>query len=189
MSARSQASASTGILSWFARNHVAANLLMFAVVATGLLVARGIRQEIYPTFTLDVVEIEMEYPGASPEEVEQSIVLPIEAELRGLDLIRKVTSLAREGEADIRAELAPGVDRNRGLQEITAAVQRIRLFPAEAEAPEVSLDGGWRRGVLYVSIYGDLDEQGLVKFARQIEAGLLSEPEVSSVEVRGMRRP
>ncbi len=189
MSARSQSSAAAGILSWFARNHVAANLLMFAVVATGLIVARGIRQEIYPSFTLDVVEIEMEYPGASPEEVEQSIILPIEAELRGLDLIRKITSVAREGDADIRAELAPGVDRNRGLQEITAAVQRIRLFPAEAEAPEVSLDGGRRRGVLYLSIYGELDEQGLVKFARQIEAGLLSEPEVSSVEVRGMRRP
>ena len=189
MNARPPAPASSGILTWFARNHVAANLLMFAVVAVGLIVARGIRQEIYPTFTLDVVEIEMEYPGASPEEVEQSIILPIEAELRSLDLIRKVTSIAREGDADIRAELAPGVDRNRGLQEITAAVQRIRLFPAEAEAPEVSLDGGWRRGVLYVSIYGDLDEQGLVKFARQIEAGLLSEPEVSSVEVRGMRRP
>ncbi len=189
MKARPQTPAPAGILTWFARNHVAANLLMFAVVAVGLIVARGIRQEIYPTFTLDVVEIEMEYPGASPEEVEQSIILPIEAELRGLDLIRKVTSIAREGDADIRAELAPGVDRNRGLQEITAAVQRIRLFPAEAEAPEVSLDGGWRRGVLYLSIYGDLDEQGLVKFARQIEAGLLSEPEVSSVEVRGMRRP
>ena len=57
----------TGLIAWFARNHVAANLLMFAVVATGLLVARGIRQEIYPTFTLDVVEIEMEYPGASPD--------------------------------------------------------------------------------------------------------------------------
>ena len=60
------------IISWFARNHVAANLLMLAVVATGLLVSQNIRQEIYPTFTLDVVEITMEYRGASPEDVEQS---------------------------------------------------------------------------------------------------------------------
>ncbi len=179
----------SGVLSWFARNHVAANLLMFAVVVTGLNVARGIRQEIYPTFTLDVVEIDMEYPGASPEEVEQSLILPIESELRGMDLIRKITCIAREGRADVRAELVPGTDRNRGLQEITGAIQRIRLFPADAEPPEISLDGGRRRGVLHLSIYGDLDEAGLVKFARQIEAGLLSEPEVSLVEFRGLRRP
>ena len=57
------------IISWFARNHVAANLLMLAVVATGLLVSQNIRQEIYTTFTLDVVEITMEYRGASPEDV------------------------------------------------------------------------------------------------------------------------
>lgn len=186
---RATATATTGVMAWFARNHVAANLLMIAVVVIGLLVARGIRQEIYPTFTLDAVEIEMDYLGASPEEVEQSIILPIETELRGMDLIRKVTSVAREGSADVRAELVPGTDRNRGLQEITAAIQRIRLFPDEAEAPEISLDNGRRRGVLYVSIYGDLDERALVQFAREIEAGLLSEPEVSMVEFRGMRRP
>jgi len=68
--AADQTSGYPGILAWFARNHVAANLLMIAVICTGLLVARNIRQEIYPTFTLDAVEIEMEYRGASPEEVE-----------------------------------------------------------------------------------------------------------------------
>ncbi len=118
---RATATATTGVMAWFARNHVAANLLMIAVVVIGLLVARGIRQEIYPTFTLDAVEIDMDYLGASPEEVEQSIILPIETELRGMDLSRKVTSRAREGSADVRAELGPGKDRNRRLQEITAA--------------------------------------------------------------------
>ncbi|MBL6766029.1 MAG: efflux RND transporter permease subunit, partial [Verrucomicrobiae bacterium] len=138
-------------IAWFARNSVAANLLMIAVVAVGLLVARSIRQEIYPTFTLDVVEIDMVYRGASPEEVEHSIIQPIESELRGLDLVRTVRSIARDGRAYVSAELVPGTDRNRGLQEITAAVQRISLFPDDAEAPEVSLDTGRRRGVLYLS--------------------------------------
>jgi multidrug efflux pump subunit AcrB len=174
---------------WFARNHVAANLLMIAVVVTGILVARHIRQEIYPTFTLDVVEISMEYRGASPEEVEHSIVLPIEAELRSMDLIREVRSVAREGSASLAAELVPGTDRNRGLQEVTAAVQRISLFPDDAEPPRISLDGGRRRGVLYLSLYGDLDQRGLVDFARQIEEGLLAEPEISLVDIRGMRQP
>ena len=178
-----------GLLAWFAQNHVAANLVMIAVVVTGLLVARSIRQEIYPTFTLDTVEVRMEYRGASPDEVEHSIILPIEAELRGMDLVREVRSIAREGNASVTAELVPGTDRNRGLQEVTAAIQRISLFPDDAEPPVISLDTGRRRGVLYLSIYGDLDEQGLVKFARQIEEGLLTEPGVSFVEFRGLRRP
>lgn len=176
-------------IAWFTRNSIAANLLMIAVVVVGLLVARSIRQEIYPTFTLDVVEIDMDYRGASPAEVEHSIIQPIESELRGMDLVRTVKSIAREGRAFVSAELVPGTDRNRGLQEITAAVQRISLFPDEAEAPEVSLDMGRRRGVMYLSVYGDLDQQGLVKFARQMQESLMAEPDIAVVELRGVRRP
>ncbi len=178
-----------GVLTWFAKNHVAANLLMVAVVVTGLLVSLNIRQEIYPTFTLDVVEISMEYRGASPGEVEQSIILPIESELRTMEIVREITATASEGSARIQAELIPGSDRNRGLQEITAAVQRINLFPEDAEPPIIALDNGRRRGVMYLSIYGDLDAKGLVDFARQMEEKLLSLPEISLVELRGVRRP
>lgn len=178
-----------GILSWFAHNHVAANLVMVAVVVTGLLVARNIRQEIYPTFTLDTVEISVSYRGASPDEVEHSVILPIESELRGMDVVREVRSIAREERASVIAELVPGTDKNRGLQEVTAAVQRISLFPDDAEPPVISLDTGGRRGVLYLSVYGNLDEQGLAKFARQLEQGLLAEPGVSFVEFRGLRQP
>jgi len=120
----------TGLLAWFARNHVAANLLMLAVVVVGLVVACNIRQEIYPIFELDTVEIDMQYRGASPEEVEQSILLPIEAEVRSLELTRRIVSSASEGRASVTVEIMPGFDRNRALQEVTAAVQRISMFPA-----------------------------------------------------------
>lgn len=179
----------SGVLAWFARNHIAANLLMIAVVVTGILVARHIRQEIYPTFTMDVVSVDMQYRGATPGEVEQSIILPIESELRGLELVREVRSMAREGSASVMAKLVPGTDPNRGLQEITAAVQRVSLFPDEAEPPIISLDSGRRRGVMYLSIYGDLSRRGLIDFARQIESKLLAEPEISLVELRGIREP
>ena len=178
-----------GLLTWFAKNQIAANLLMVAVVVTGLIVSLNIRQEIYPTFTLDVVEISMEYRGASPEEVEQSIILPIESELRSMELVREITGTASEGNARILAELIPGSDRNRGLQEITAAVQRINLFPENAEPPIIALDNGRRRGVMYLSIYGDLDAKGLVEFAREMENKLLSLPEISLIELRGIRSP
>ena len=122
-------SSATGIIAWFARNHVAANLLMFAIVVVGIVVARNIRQEIYPLFQVDTVEVDMQYRGASPEEVEQSIILPIESELRGLELTRRIESTASEGRASVSVEIMPSFDRNRALQEVTAAVARISLFP------------------------------------------------------------
>ena len=183
------ASADTGLLAWFARNHVAANLLMLAIVVVGLVVARNIRQEIYPIFELDTVEIDMQYRGASPEEIEQSILLPIEAEVRSLELTRRIVSSASEGRASVTVEIMPGFDRNRALQEVTAAVQRISMFPDEIEPPVISLGSGRRRGVVYVSVFGDLDQRTLIQFARQIEDGLLAQPEISLVTLRGVRRP
>lgn len=178
-----------GILAWFARNAVAANLLMFSVVMAGLIVASQIRQEVYPAYALDEVEISMEYRGASPDEVEQAIILPVEAELRGMEIIRRLRSTAGDGRATIRVELVPGTDRNRGLQEVTQAVQRVSLFPDEAEPPVIALESGRRREVVRIAIHGDLDERSLVDFAREVEIGLLTDPRISMIERRGMRRP
>jgi multidrug efflux pump subunit AcrB len=182
-------SSAHGLLAWFARNHVAANLLMLAVVVVGLVVARNIRQEIYPLFELDTVDISMQYRGASPEEVEQSILLPIESEVRSLELTRRIESSASEGRASVSVEIMPGFDRNRALQEVTAAVQRISMFPDEIEPPVISLGTGRRRGVVYVSVFGDLDQRTLIQFAHQIEDGLLAQPGISMVSMRGVRRP
>ncbi len=178
-----------GIIAWFAGNEVAANLLMISVVVTGLLVARSIRQEVYPIYELDTVEVEMDYRGASPEEVERSVVLPIESEMRGMELVRRVTSVAREGTALVEVEVRPGYDRNRALQEVTAAVQRVSLFPDDVEPPVITLGSGRRREVMRIAVYGDLDEQTLVDFARQLEDGLLAEPGIALVTLRGARRP
>ena len=178
-----------GILAWFARNHVAANLLMIAVVALGIVAATKIKQEVYPTFAIDTVSIRMAYRGASPEEVEQSILLPIEAELRGMELVRRTVATAREGSASVMVEVNPGFDRNRALQEVTAAVQRVSLFPDDAEPPTIALGSGRRRGVMSIAVYGDLDERTLVDFARQLQDGLLADPDIALVDISGLREP
>lgn len=178
-----------GLLAWFARNHVAANLLMIAVVTVGLVAATKIKQEVYPSFEIDTVSIRMQYRGASPEEVETSIVLPIESELRGMELVRRVIANAREGGASVVVEINPGFDRNRALQEITAAVQRVSLFPDDAELPVIALGSGRRRSVMSIAVYGDLSERTLVDFARQLQDGLLADPDIALVSVSGMREP
>ncbi len=178
-----------GVLAWFARNEVAANILMIAILAAGIVISGKIRQEVYPEFSMDIVEVSMEYRGASPEEVERAIILPIEAELRGMEIIRQVQSVAREGRASVDVELVPGTDGNRGLQEVTQAVQRVSMFPNEAEPPVISLASGRRREVLRIAVFGNLDERTLVNFARQMEVGLLADPSISLISFQGLRRP
>ena len=178
-----------GLLAWFARNHHAANLLMIMVLAVGIISIFKIKQEVFPVFVLDTVTIEIKYRGAGPEEVEQSVIVPIESELRGLEMIRRLEANASEGGATVTAELFPGFDRDRALQEITAAVQRIAVFPKEIEPPVISLGEGRRQDVMRIAIAGDIGERELVDFAREIETGLLSQPEISIVELRGIRDP
>ncbi|MCB1236984.1 MAG: efflux RND transporter permease subunit, partial [Verrucomicrobiae bacterium] len=164
-------------------------LLMIVIVVSGLLVARSIKQEVYPLYELNTVEVDMAYRGASPEEVERSVILPIEAELRGMELVRRLVSVAREGRASVEVEVISGFDRNRALQEVTAAVQRVSLFPDEVEPPVITLGAGRRREVMRIAVFGDVDEQTLVSYARQLEDGLLAEPGIALVDVRGARRP
>ncbi|MGB6219428.1 efflux RND transporter permease subunit [Haloferula sp.] len=180
---------SKGLIPWFARNPIAANLLMIALVALGIISIFKIKQEVFPTFVLDTVVVDVQYRGASPVEVEQSVIVPIESELRGLEMVRRLEAVAQEGRGVVTAEIFPGFDRNRALQEITAAVQRIPVFPDEIEPPLVLLGEGRRRDVMRVAVSGDLPERELVDFARQIETGLLSQPEISLVDLSGVREP
>jgi multidrug efflux pump subunit AcrB len=77
-----------GILAWMTKNHVAANLLMLFLVIGGLISMTRITQEVFPEYTLDIVNVTVSYPGASPEEVEEGIILAIEEEIRDLDVDR-----------------------------------------------------------------------------------------------------
>ena len=177
-----------GLLAWMARNHVAANLLMFALLGGGLMVAGDIKQEVFPEYVLDFVDVSISYPGASPEEIEEGIVVAVEEEVRGLEGIKQITATASEGSALITIELAEDADANRMLQEIKAAVDRIRSFPQDAERPVISL---WRRRreVMQLVLYGDAGERDLFYAAQKIRDELVDLPSVTEVELRGVRQP
>ena len=85
------------LIAWFARNGVAANLLMLVIMVGGLLTAPSIRQEVFPAFALDRVSASVVYPGATPEEIEESINIRIEERVAGLEGAKRVTSSATEG--------------------------------------------------------------------------------------------
>ncbi len=178
---------SPGVISWMTHNRVTPNLLMLVCLIGGLLFALSIKKEVFPAFDLDVVSTTVAYPGASPEEVEQGIVLSIEEAIRGLDGIKQVHATANEGFASIEAELYEGGDNQKVYQDIKQEIDRIRTLPLDAEEPQVVLITR-RRGVLTLQLYGDASEWVLRELAEQVRDRLLQDEEISQVELLGARR-
>lgn len=176
-----------GPVAWMAGNKVASNLLMLLCIVGGLLAIPRLRQEVFPSFELDIVEVSVAYPGASPEEVEQGILLAVEEAVRGLDGVKRVTATASEGFGRASIELLERTDANVVLQDVKNAVDRITNFPEDAERPEISLTVP-RREVLSVIVYGDLDEYTLLQQTQAVKERLLQEPQLTLVTIDG-RRP
>ena len=168
-----------------ARNSVAANLLMWVLIIGGILVGLQVQQEVFPEFDLDLVQVLVPYPGASPAEVEQGIILSIEEAVRGLDGVKRVTSNAFEGSGVVQIELLIGTDGNKAQQDMQNAIDRITSFPEEAERPIVSLMTR-RREVISLMVYGDQDLRVLHRVAEQVRDELLQDPKIVLVERSGI---
>ncbi len=175
-----------GPVAWMAGHSVAANLLMLLLLGGGILGALRIKQEFLPSFDEDIVRVTVPYPGASPEEVEQGIILAVEEAVRGLDGVEEVVSSAREGRGVINIELLTGVDKQKLTQEIKQEVDRIISFPDEAEEHQVVLLSH-RRRVLSLVIYGDQSDHGLRALAEQTRHRLLSRPDITQIELAAVR--
>ena len=175
-----------GPIAYMARNGVAANLLMFFIVAGGLVSLNGLVQEAFPVLSFDYVEVSVSYPGATPDEVEQSIVLKIEEQVEALDGVREVTAVAAEGHASVMAGLETGTDMSQALDAIESAVGRIHTFPAGAERPDVGRMTN-RQSVIRLVLHGDVSERALKELAYRTEDELAALPAVSYVETSGVR--
>jgi multidrug efflux pump subunit AcrB len=173
-------------MAWMAGNSVIANLLMLVFVVGGLLVGWNVKQEIFPDFTIDQVNITMAYPGASPEEVENGIVLAIEEAIKDLEGVDEVTSTASEGSASIAVEVMEGSDVTRLWQEIKSEVDRISTFPDEAEDPQIAI-GSRKHEVVTIALHGPVDELVLRSAADSVRDKLLGNPHITQVELTGVK--
>lgn len=174
-----------GPIAWMAGHGVAANLIMLTCLAGGLLSLRNITQEVFPDVSLDTVTVSVAYPGASPEEVESSIILSIEEAVRNLEGVDEVLSVAQEGGGTVTVELLLGANVYRLAQEINSEVDRIITFPEEAEEPEVRITQ-WRREVLSVVLYGDLPNTTLHPLAEQLREFILQSPDITQADIEGL---
>ncbi|GMU21555.1 MAG: multidrug transporter AcrB [Phycisphaerae bacterium] len=175
-----------GAMAWMARHSVAPNLLMLFMLLGGLVITLRIKQEVFPEFELDMVTVTVPYPGSSPEEVEQGIILAVEEGIRGINGVKEVQAVAREGAGVVTAELEENIDSQRVYQEIRQEVDRITTLPEEAEQPDVVL-ATHRRDVMDVIIYGEADEWVLREIGEQVRDRFLQDPGITQIEIEPQR--
>ena len=122
-----------GMINWFTRNGVAANLLMVTIVLWGLYSLNNrIPLEVFPSFELDVVNIQVPFRGASPVEIEEAINIKVEEAIQDVTGIKSITSDATEGLGSIKVSAKRNADIEKLLDDINQRVDQISTFPADA---------------------------------------------------------
>lgn len=175
------------IISYFANNPVAANLLMLLFLIGGFIASRGINTEIFPLIDEGIVSVVVPYPGATPSEVQESITQRIDEAVKGIDGVDRVVSQASEGVGHTIIELKDFVDSDEVRDEVESALDQLANFPPlDAEEPEVVASASLGP-VMTLIVRSSGDEAHLDQGTRQIEEALLALPLVSHVTVSGLR--
>ena len=173
------------LVSWFLDSRVAANLLAFLLVVVGVFAATTLVVRLFPEINPYSVSITVPYPGASPSEVEESIVEPIEEQLEGLEDVRKITSLAAENVASIIVALEDGADTQDKVNEVRTQISQITTFPADAEEPQVT-ELEVDELIAQVVLHGQADPVALKRAAQGIRTRLTQAEGVSQARIAGV---
>ncbi|WP_035476472.1 efflux RND transporter permease subunit [Aliagarivorans taiwanensis] len=175
-----------GLIAWFTRNPVAANLLMVLILIGGWFsVQTRLPLEVFPEFELDQVNVSIALPGASPEEAEKGLAIRIEEAISDLEGIKQLSSVSREGAARVSAEIYPSYDTRDLMADIKSRVDAISTFPGDAERPVVSLTQR-QRETISLAIYGALEDWQLRQLAEQVRDELQQLPQITQVELDGV---
>ncbi len=176
-----------GAVTWFADNHVAANLLMIFFLLAGAVTAFSIKVEVFPDTALDRISITATYSGASPSEIEESVVKRIEDNIAGLTGIKRIDSIAREGVGTVTIEVMKGWDLQKLLDEVKAEVDRISTFPEDVEKPVVR-EVTRVRQVIDIAVYGDASESVIKHLAENLKDDLTNLPGITMADLSSVRQ-
>ena len=171
-----------GMIDWFARNGVAANLMMIFIVVSGIIAVTTVREEVFPELELDRINIEVPYLGAAPEEVEAAVTIRIEEAIQGIDGIKEVQSTAAEGMGVVIVELELGADARKVVDDIKSSVDAMTTFPVETEKPVIR-ELTRRRQVTDIAVSGDVDPFTLKATAERVRDELTAIPGITQVDI------
>jgi len=175
---------SKGLIGWFARNPVAANLIMVLVFFSGALSLLSMSKEMFPRSETSMISIGAPYPGAAPVEVEKGVILPMESALEGLQGIKKITSAADRDYARLYLEIEENAEINEVMSQVENRIDGITNLPDDLEKPTVKRveRNLWAMGV---AIYGEMSELEKKVLGDEIYDELLALPEVKELGLWG----
>jgi len=176
----------TGIIAWFARNSVAANLLMVFILVVGYFSYQNINKKMFPDFNPNSIQVVVPHLGAAPEEVEEAVVLKIEEALEDIEGIKRLTSVAQEGVGRVNIELMSGYSLSEKLDEVQMQINAITTFPEQTEKPIVT-KVEFKGQVLWLSLNGNMDRRSRQTLAQGIRDDIMLLPSVNSAQIRGNR--
>ncbi|GAC18367.1 efflux RND transporter permease subunit [Paraglaciecola arctica] len=175
------------MIAWFARNHVAANLLMITILFAGVYsLTSRIPLEVFPSFETDTISVSVSLRGATPEDTELGVAILVEEAVQDLEGIEQIISVSSEGSARITIDVDSDYDAREMLADIKSRVDAINTFPADAENPVVSLAQRTRE-VIAVTISGIYGEKEINEFAEHVRDDLLRIPGITQVALSGVR--
>ncbi|GAA6138533.1 efflux RND transporter permease subunit [Arenicella sp. 4NH20-0111] len=177
------------MIEWFARNPVAANLLMITIVIAGFVSAsQSIPLETFPSFESDRITVSTQFRGATPKAVEDGITTRIEEAIYDLEGIDKIESRSAEGVSSVVAEVVSGYDRRQILSDVKLRVDALSTLPQTAENPVVSINQR-NFGVIFLGVMADpsttISKKALRQAADKVRQDLLLDPNISVIEYDG----
>jgi len=174
------------LIDWFARNSVAANLLMVILLAGGLFTVFTIKKEIQPRIDTNFIEIGVPFLGATPLDVEEGVVVKIEEAIQDIEGIEEIYSEARRGFGNVRVEVDADYEVTDLMDQVKNRVDAISTFPENTEKPTISRTQ-FQQQVIFASVYGDVDERTLKEYAKQVRNEIVTLPGVTRAEILGSR--
>jgi multidrug efflux pump subunit AcrB len=175
-----------GVIGWFTRNPVAANLLMAVIMLAGFMSYMNIQKRTFPEFEANLVQVVVPYRGAAPAEVEEGVIVKIEEAVADIEGIKEIRSVAREGSGLVQIEVLTGHDVTKVLDDVKLRVDAIPNFPAETEKPIIS-EVLFEQQVVWVTVYGQLDDRARKNLSRQVRDEIQALPGVRKVNMAGDR--
>ncbi|MFY0629363.1 MAG: efflux RND transporter permease subunit [Flavobacteriaceae bacterium] len=173
------------LVAYFIKHSVAVNIIVLAFAIFGVVGAINLKSSFFPLVPSKNININVTYPGASPQEVEEGIVLKIEDNLKGLNGVERVTSTSRENSGSINVEIEKGKDIDFMLLEVKNAVDRVPSFPVGMEPLIVAKQEALRPTITF-SISGDnIPLATLKQIGRQVENDLRAIDGISQIQISG----
>jgi multidrug efflux pump subunit AcrB len=173
------------LISSFIKYPITANVLMVLMIIFGIVSYFKLNSSFFPIIPNRIVNVQLVYPGSSPEEIEEGVVVKIEEKLKGVSGVERITSKSQENTATIVVEIEKGYKTNVALEDVKNAVNAINSFPEGLEKPIVVLKENINATATFALTGKNIDLMTLKHFARQVESDLLNQDGISKVELSG----